>query len=54
MAKLVVIIGITGNQGGSVARTFLEDAQWRIRGLTRDAGSPASQALSAKGIEMVQ
>ena len=54
MAKLVVIIGITGNQGGSVARTFIEDAQWRIRGLTRDAGSPASQALSAKGIEMVQ
>jgi hypothetical protein len=54
MAKLIVIVGITGNQGGSVARAFLEDAEWRIRGLTRDARSPVSQALSAKGIEMVQ
>ncbi|KAJ4988773.1 NmrA-like family protein [Stagonosporopsis vannaccii] len=54
MAKLIVIVGITGNQGGSVARTFLEDPEWRIRGLTRDTGSSASQALSAQGVEMVQ
>jgi hypothetical protein len=54
MTKLVVIIGVTGNQGGSVARTFLKDPEWRIRGLTRDPKSPASQALSAQGIEMVQ
>lgn len=54
MAKLIVIIGITGNQGGSVAHTFLNDPSWRIRGLTRDTRSPASHALSAQGIEMVQ
>ncbi|KAF3008871.1 hypothetical protein E8E13_011017 [Curvularia kusanoi] len=55
MTKLVVIVGITGNQGGSVARTFLEDTAWRIRGLTRqDPESPVSQSLSAEGIEMVQ
>jgi hypothetical protein len=54
MTKLVVIVGITGNQGGSVASTFLNDPEWRIRGLTRDPGSPASQALTAKGIEMVK
>lgn len=54
MAKLIVIIGITGNQGGSVARTFLKDPDWRIRGLTRYPRSQASQALSAQGIEMVQ
>jgi hypothetical protein len=53
MTKLVVIIGITGNQGGSVASTFLKDPKWRIRGLTRDPQSTASQALSAKGVEMV-
>lgn len=55
MAKLIVIVGITGNQGGSVARAFLDKPEWRIRGLTRQvAESPASQALSAKGVEMVQ
>jgi hypothetical protein len=54
MAKLIVIIGITGNQGGSVACTFLNDPSWRIRGLTRDTQSPASLTLSAQGIDMVQ
>jgi hypothetical protein len=53
MTKLIVIIGITGNQGGSVATTFLSDPAWRVRGLTRDPSSPASQALSARGVEMV-
>ncbi|KAF3046846.1 hypothetical protein E8E11_009581 [Didymella keratinophila] len=54
MTRLIVIIGITGNQGGSVARTFLNDPSWRIRGLTRDTQSSASLALSAQGIDMVQ
>ncbi|KAF2826554.1 NAD(P)-binding protein [Ophiobolus disseminans] len=54
MAKLIVIIGITGNQGGSVASTFLKDAEWRVRGLTRNTQSQASQALSMRGVEMVQ
>jgi hypothetical protein len=54
MSKLIVIIGITGNQGGSVASTFLQDPEWRIRGLTRDPHSDASKALSARGVEMLQ
>ena len=54
MTKLIVIIGITGNQGGSVASTFLQDPKWRIRGLTRNPSSPESQRLSAQGIEIVQ
>lgn len=54
MSKLIVITGITGNQGGSVANAFLQDSQWRIRGLTRDTSSEGSTALQAKGIEMVQ
>lgn len=53
MSKLIVIVGITGNQGGSVANVFLQAPGWRIRGLTRDTNSPASQSLSAKGVEMV-
>lgn len=54
MKKLIVIIGITGNQGGSVASTFLQDPAWRIRGLSRDTQSPASKSLSEQGIEMVE
>ncbi|KAH4353430.1 hypothetical protein HBH98_005570 [Parastagonospora nodorum] len=54
MVKLVVVIGITGNQGGSVASTILQDPAWRIRGLTRDTHSAESKALSAQGVEMVQ
>jgi hypothetical protein len=53
MTKLIVIIGITGNQGGSVARTFLQDPAWRIRGLTRDPQSPSARDLAAQGVEMV-
>lgn len=54
MVQLIVIVGITGNQGGSVANVFLQDSNWHIRGLTRDADSEASKALQAKGVEMVQ
>jgi hypothetical protein len=54
MSKLVVVIGITGNQGGSVASTFLQQQGWRVRGLTRNTQSEASQSLTSRGVEMVQ
>ncbi|KAG4435157.1 hypothetical protein IFR05_009357 [Cadophora sp. M221] len=51
--KLLVIIGITGNQGGSVAARFLHDPAYRIRGLTRNPSSPAALSLASQGIEIV-
>ena len=51
--KILVVIGATGNQGGSVVSTFLKEPGWKIRGLTRNSRSPAAQALAAKGVEMV-
>ncbi|KAE8444289.1 hypothetical protein EG329_000696 [Mollisiaceae sp. DMI_Dod_QoI] len=51
--KLLVIVGITGNQGGSVASAFLSSPHYRIRGLTRNPFSPAAQRLSSQGIEIV-
>ncbi|KAK4974779.1 hypothetical protein LTR66_011039 [Elasticomyces elasticus] len=51
--KLLVIVGITGNQGGSVASRFLSDPGYRIRGLTRNPSSPAALALASKGVEIV-
>ncbi|KFY63681.1 hypothetical protein V496_03782 [Pseudogymnoascus sp. VKM F-4515 (FW-2607)] len=53
MTKLICIIGITGNQGGSVAARFLHDPNYRVRGITRDPTSAAAQKLSAQGIEVV-
>lgn len=53
MAKLVCVVGATGNQGGSVARRFLA-AGFRVRGLTRDTQSPAAQKLKAVGVDVVR
>ncbi|TKA68787.1 hypothetical protein B0A49_06279 [Cryomyces minteri] len=54
MARLIVIFGVTGTQGSSVARVFLDEPGWKIRGVTRDPSKPASKALEAKGIEIVR
>lgn len=54
MPKLICIIGITGNQGGSVAQSFLKDPSYRVRGITRNPASPAAQKLAAQGIQILQ
>ncbi|KAK0122070.1 hypothetical protein ONS95_010334 [Cadophora gregata] len=53
MSKLVVIVGITGNQGSSVASAFFQDPTWRVRGTSRDPSKPSSLALISQGIEVV-
>ncbi|KAJ7639285.1 NAD(P)-binding protein [Roridomyces roridus] len=53
-APLVVIAGITGLQGGSVARALAEsDKPYRIRGLTRDPSKPTAQAFAGQGVQLV-
>jgi uncharacterized protein YbjT (DUF2867 family) len=49
--KTIVVAGATGKQGGAVARHLLR-AGWRVRGLTRNAQSPAATALAGLGAEM--
>ncbi|KAK9244292.1 hypothetical protein V1506DRAFT_578785 [Lipomyces tetrasporus] len=51
--KLVVVVGATGGQGGSVISRLLADGSYRLRGITRNAQSKSSQALTTKGVEMV-
>ncbi|KAF2190163.1 NAD(P)-binding protein [Zopfia rhizophila CBS 207.26] len=53
MERLIVIVGITGTQGYSVAQTFLKSPGWRVRGITRNLVSPKAQDLSGQGVEMV-
>lgn len=52
---LLVVLGATGNQGGSVIKHFLNQspATYRLRGLTRNASAASAQALTAEGVEMV-
>lgn len=54
-APLAVLVGITGQQGGSVARALIEsDKPYRIRGLTRDPTKPAAQAFAEQGVQIVR
>ncbi|KAL4892943.1 NAD(P)-binding protein [Aspergillus ambiguus] len=52
--KLIVILGATGNQGGSVAETFLQEPEWRVRAVTRNPLGPKAQALAARGADVVK
>lgn len=50
---VVLVTGITGNQGGGVATALLERGI-KVRGLSRNIESDASKELVARGVEMVQ
>jgi uncharacterized protein YbjT (DUF2867 family) len=51
--RTVAVTGATGQQGGAAARHLLE-AGWKVRGLTRDVTKPASEALAATGVDVVE
>lgn len=52
--KTITVIGATGNQGGSVARSLLQNAEFKVRAVTRNPNSEASQKLAALGAEVVR
>ncbi|KAJ6119518.1 hypothetical protein N7523_003798 [Penicillium sp. IBT 18751x] len=52
--SLITVFGATGNQGSSVVRSLLQNPSFRVRAITRNPSSPASQALAAAGAEVVQ
>ena len=56
--KIVIVFGATGNQGGSVVNSILNDPrasqQFSVRGVTRDPTSDKAKALMAKGVECVK
>jgi uncharacterized protein YbjT (DUF2867 family) len=54
MSKLIVILGATGKQGGSVLKTFLQDPIYKIRAVVRDINAASAKALQMKGVEIVQ
>jgi uncharacterized protein YbjT (DUF2867 family) len=52
-ARIVLVTGATGNQGGAVARELLNRG-YSVRGLTRNPDSERAIALSDLGIEVVK
>ncbi|KIW95287.1 uncharacterized protein Z519_03871 [Cladophialophora bantiana CBS 173.52] len=52
--KLIVIIGATGTQGGSVVDSFLKLPGWRLRGVTRHPSGSKARKLAARGVEIVE
>jgi len=51
--RTILITGVTGNQGGAVARA-LEGAGFHLRGLTRKPDSERAAALTRKGVDIVK
>ncbi|KAK4501048.1 hypothetical protein PRZ48_006854 [Zasmidium cellare] len=55
--KLLVILGITGQQGSSIATLFLKDPQLRstysLRGITRNPSKASNKHLLDAGVELV-
>lgn len=51
----LVVLGATGNQGGSVLSHFLSltPSPYALRGVTRDVTSTKAASLSERGVEMV-
>lgn len=54
MSKTILIIGVTGNQGSSVAAAFLQAPNWNVRGLVRNPTSLVAIELATKGVELVK
>jgi uncharacterized protein YbjT (DUF2867 family) len=52
--KTILVFGATGAQGGSVARNLIARGQYAVRAFTRNASSPAAQALRGLGAELVE
>ncbi|KAL9477693.1 hypothetical protein ACSS6W_007534 [Trichoderma asperelloides] len=54
MTKLFVIIGVTGKQGSSIARQFLDLPSWKVRGITRNPSSQSALHWATEGVEIVK
>ena len=54
--KIIAVVGATGAQGGGVCRAILKDVGggYRVRALTRNAGSDKAKELGKLGAEVVE
>lgn len=52
--KNIIIIGITGQQGGSIAKHFLKTNKYNIIGISRNINSEKSIELKKQGVKMIE
>ncbi|KAF7589494.1 hypothetical protein BBP40_004248 [Aspergillus hancockii] len=52
--KTITIVGATGNQGRSVAETFLSLRDWHVRCITRTPSSLTAQTLVSQGASVIK
>lgn len=48
----ILVIGVTGRQGGAVAKQLLQHG-FEVRGLTRDPSKPVAQEMQRRGAQLV-
>ncbi|KAI1425137.1 hypothetical protein F5Y12DRAFT_395196 [Xylaria sp. FL1777] len=55
--KIITVFGATGNQGGAIAKQFLNDSKlnnsWTVRAVTRDVSKDSAKRLASQGAEVV-
>ncbi len=55
--KIIAVLGSTGNQGGSVAKIFLNDPKvkkdWTVRAITRDITKSLRRSLKVKVLSLL-
>ena len=52
--QIILVIGATGNQGGSVARHLLQRGTFQVRAMVRDENKPAARELKERSAEVVK
>ena len=52
--KIVTVLGSTGAQGGGVVRALLDQQDWQVRAVTRNARSQAALHLAELGCEIAE
>jgi uncharacterized protein YbjT (DUF2867 family) len=54
MNATIAVIGATGNQGGAVVRSLLQNSHFKVRAITLNASSEAARVLASTGAEVVE
>ncbi len=52
--QIILVTGATGNQGGAVIKSLLEQNKFTVRALVRDKTSDKAKALETSGAELAE
>ena len=54
--KIIAVVGATGSKGGGLVRAILNDrnSEFKVRAITRNAGSEKAKELQKMGAEVVE